>query len=48
MSLRDPKTPAARRKALEAGLKEYCQRDTWGMVVLRRFLSGEKTLQAID
>jgi hypothetical protein len=41
MTVRDPQTPAARRKELEEGLKRYCERDTWGMVVLRRFLSGD-------
>jgi hypothetical protein len=38
---RDPKTPIERRQALAEGLKRYCERDTWAMVVLRRFLSGE-------
>jgi hypothetical protein len=42
MRLRDPNTPAVRRKELEEGLKRYCERDSWGMVVLRRFLSEEK------
>ena len=41
VELRDPKTKAARRKELEEGLKAYCARDTWGLVVLRRFLAGE-------
>jgi hypothetical protein len=41
MRARDPLTPLARRKELEDGLRRYCERDTWGMVVLRRFLSGE-------
>jgi hypothetical protein len=41
LELRDLKTSAARRAELEAGLKRYCERDTWGMVVLRRFLCGE-------
>jgi hypothetical protein len=40
MTVRNPQTPLARRKELEEGLKRYCERDTWGMVVLRRFLSG--------
>ena len=41
MELRDPKTKAARRKELAERLKAYCARDTWGLVVLRRFLAGE-------
>jgi hypothetical protein len=41
MRLRDPRTPAARRRELEQALRKYCERDTWGMVILRRFLSGE-------
>jgi hypothetical protein len=40
MTARDPTLPAARRRELEEGLKRYCERDTWGMVVLRRFLSA--------
>ena len=39
---RDPKTPIERRQALAEGLKRYCERDTWAMVVLSRFLSGEQ------
>ncbi len=41
LEIRDAKTSGGRRKELEEGLKRYCERDTWGMVVLRRFLSGE-------
>lgn len=41
LELRDPQTTAARRRELEAGLKAYCARDTWGLVVLRKFLAGE-------
>jgi hypothetical protein len=36
-----PETPRERREALKAQLLRYCGRDTWGMVVLRRFLVGE-------
>ena len=39
---RDPQTSIERRLALAGGLKRYCERDTWAMVVLRRFLSGER------
>jgi hypothetical protein len=38
---RDPRTSRERRRELLDGLKVYCERDTWGMVVLRRFLSTE-------
>lgn len=38
MTARDRSTAPARRKELEAGLKRYCERDSWAMVVLRRFL----------
>jgi hypothetical protein len=41
LRLRDLGTSAERRRELEAALKAYCERDTWGMVVLRRFLCGE-------
>jgi hypothetical protein len=37
----DPATPRERREELRAQLLKYCGRDTWGMVVLRRFLAGE-------
>ena len=38
---RNPKTSSERRQGLAEGLQRYCERDTWAMVVLRRFLSGE-------
>ena len=38
---RDPKSFIERRQALVEGLKRYGERDTWAMVVLGRFLSGE-------
>jgi hypothetical protein len=41
LEARDSKTSTERRRALRDGLQAYCERDTWGMVVLRRFLSGE-------
>jgi hypothetical protein len=31
----------ARRAALTSALLRYCEQDTWGMVVLRRFLCGQ-------
>ena len=36
----DPATPRERREELRVQLLKYCGRDTWGMVVLRRFLAG--------
>jgi hypothetical protein len=36
----DSATPRERREELRAQLLEYCGRDTWGMVVLRRYLAG--------
>jgi hypothetical protein len=39
---RDPNTPIGRRQALTEGLLRYCERDTWAIVMLRRFLSGER------
>jgi hypothetical protein len=39
IQLRAKEISAARREQLLKALREYCQRDTWGMVVLRRFLS---------
>jgi hypothetical protein len=41
LEIRDGKVAKTRREELEEGLKRYCERDTWGMVALRRFLSGE-------
>ncbi len=38
LNLRDPATTPGRREELAAGLRTYCQRDTYAMVVLRRFL----------
>jgi hypothetical protein len=35
---------AARQQQLTTALLRYCERDTWGMVVLRRFLCGTTTL----
>ena len=32
---------AARRQELTSALLKYCERDTWGLVVLRRFLCAE-------
>ena len=34
-------TPPERRAALRGQLRRYCGRDTYGMIVLRRFLAGE-------
>jgi hypothetical protein len=36
----DPATLRERRDELKTQLLTYCGRDTWGMVVLRRFLAG--------
>jgi hypothetical protein len=41
MLLREGKLTAARKEALRTALLEYCGRDTWALVVLRRFLCGE-------
>ena len=41
MQLRSGKLTPARREALKAALLEYCGRDSWALVVLRRFLCGE-------
>jgi len=38
LELRDPATTSERREELAKGLRKYCERDTYGMVVLRRFL----------
>jgi hypothetical protein len=40
--LRSPGITAARRERLTQSLRDYCKRDTWGMVVLRRFLAQEQ------
>ena len=39
LQLRGKEITAPRREQLLKALREYCKRDTWGMVVLRRFLS---------
>jgi hypothetical protein len=41
MRLREPGQGSGERAALIEALQRYCERDTWGMVVLRRFLCGE-------
>ena len=41
MRLRAGALTAARDKALRAALLKYCERDTWAMVVLRKFLCGQ-------
>lgn len=41
MQLRSGAVSSARRAALTSALLKYCERDTWGLVVLRRFLCGE-------
>lgn len=38
LELRDPTISTERREELARGLRTYCERDTYGMVVLRRFL----------
>ena len=43
MLLRGGKLGAARAEALRTALLRYCERDTWALVVLRRFLCGEAT-----
>lgn len=43
MLLREAKLGAARKAALRTALLAYCERDTWALVVLRRFLCGETT-----
>lgn len=42
MRLRELRQESAERAALIDALQRYCERDTWGMVVLRRFLCGEE------
>jgi hypothetical protein len=39
--LREGKLTVARQQALKTALLKYCGRDTWALVVLRRFLCGE-------
>jgi hypothetical protein len=41
LELRSGDLSAARRVELEQALLRYCERDTWALVVLRRFLCGE-------
>jgi hypothetical protein len=41
LELRAGDLSAPRRAALEQALRRYCERDTWALVVLRRFLCGE-------
>jgi predicted RecB family nuclease len=38
---------AERQEQLRTALLRYCERDTWGMVVLRRFLCGATTIEMI-
>lgn len=38
LELRNPETSSGRREELTKGLIAYCERDTYAMVVLRRFL----------
>lgn len=38
LQLRDPKVPSELKEQIARGLRAYCERDTYGMVVLRRFL----------
>lgn len=44
LEILDSQTTSERRRELEARLKEYCGRDTYGLIVLRRFL-GAQSLQ---
>lgn len=41
LELRDQRIAPARREQLMQRLRDYCRRDTFGMVILRRFLAGE-------
>ena len=38
LEVRDPGTTAIRRDELAARMRTYCERDTYAMLVLRRFL----------
>ncbi len=40
LQIRAGAVSAARREELTRALLKYCERDTWGLVVLRRFLCG--------
>jgi hypothetical protein len=42
LQLHEGKLPPSRDAALRRALLEYCKRDTWGLVVLRRFLCDEE------
>ncbi len=48
LQLREGRLPPARDAALRRGLLEYCKRDTWGLVVLKRFLCGHDLNQQHD
>ena len=41
LELRDQRIAPARREQLTQRLRDYCRRDTFGMIILRRFLAGE-------
>jgi len=41
LEILDSQTTPERRRELEARLKEYCGRDTYGLIVLRRFLCAQ-------
>lgn len=41
MKLRERQSTGVKEKTLRTALLKYCERDTWAMVVLRRFLCGE-------
>jgi hypothetical protein len=41
LELRSGLVSAARRAVLEQALRRYCERDTWALVLLRRFLCGQ-------
>jgi hypothetical protein len=41
LQLRSGAVSGVRRAALTSALLKYCERDTWALVVLRRFLCGE-------
>jgi hypothetical protein len=42
LQLRAGAVSRTRRAALTSALLKYCERDSWGLVVLRRFLCGEQ------
>lgn len=41
LELRKPGLAPSRREQRLKALRDYCNRDTWGLVILRRFLAGE-------